>query len=174
MRGFEVVTRDAEWYCAHPVVVSADDRSIVLPAAFWESDTYMAEHGEGRKGRAVLRYKRTLPDGRLEVEAGYLTTQPVAGGDRMVLGMLLPGSYAVARSDGPFAELEAVARALVEKVEAEGLELDVTRGPDGEVWGCRYDLHIEPPVSGPTGMCGAVAVSIRLKDPVAGARAARD
>jgi hypothetical protein len=160
---FEVIYCDPIAYCAHPTSTTVAERNIRIPQAFREADKQFSEMVGAERGLGMVRYRRTSGTTGLDVEAGWTVPAVIPVQPPCVSEILPGGLYAIARFDAPYTGLEKKAQALLAWGAERDLDFDVDRRPDGDWWGCRYDLHFEEPTFGPHGPSGRVDVRILLR-----------
>jgi len=156
--------RDAITYCAAPLTVLPANRNAEIPPTFWVVDTYIAEHGIPETHVAVIRYRRSRPEGHLDLEVGWEVAADTRVDGPCSVGILAAGTYVVGRYEGPFLPLEDVAGEVIEWAKSRGLTIDSDQHDGGVRWACRYDLHVTHPEFGATGPSGVVDVCLLLDD----------
>jgi effector-binding domain-containing protein len=97
--------------------------------------------------------------GDMDVELGVVTDAPVEGDDRVRAGVLPAGRYATLIGAGNGL---AANRTLNRWIEEQGRPVDVTAGPGGDHFGCRYEAYLTDPRSEPRKTRWRIELATRL------------
>jgi effector-binding domain-containing protein len=89
---------------------------------------------------------------------------PVAGDDRVTVGVLPAGRYVTTRHVGHPSTLMAATAALLEWAAAQGLTWDVSASPSGERWGARLEIYLTDPRVEPDMNRWETELAFRLAD----------
>ena len=125
MNGFTIEYRPALTYCALPLTCEPSTLAREIPVAYRSLDLQLAECGIENRGMALVRYRKAVRRGPIEVEVGWLFSEPADVPPPHVSGGLPAGEYVVTIVDGPYANLAAVGRDAGR------------RGPEGSVEVCQ-------------------------------------
>lgn len=100
----------------------------------------------------------------LEVEFGMPTKQPLAGGDRLISGVLPAGRYASLTYWGHYDNLMEVTALLIGWAKQKGLEWDAETLADGDHFACRLETYINSPAEEPDPAKWETVLEFKLRD----------
>lgn len=116
-------------------------QALLFFSELWE---FMAARGIKEAGPGFMRY-RSIDDGELDMEFGYLTPRVLAAGGPVRSGILPSGMFMTAEWTGPYERLPEVNAMLPGWARHCGVDLDVTETGAGVVYGCRLEIyHVTP------------------------------
>ncbi len=134
--------RDAQPYAAIKSLATMQELGTVLPGFIPEVAGWLAQRGTAPSGAPFFKYNVIDMERQLEVEVGWPITSSLDGDERVLVGVLPAGRYAVALHHGhPDGLIDAVA-ALLNWAENQGLVWDSAPGPAGDRWGCRLEIYL--------------------------------
>lgn len=125
---------------------------------------WLAERGVLPAGAPFFRYNLIDMERELEVEAGVPLATQIDGEGEIAGGVLPAGRYVTWRHIGHPDELEGVTGELLAWAADQGLEWDMTSGPDGERWGCRLEIYESDPEVNPDMTTWETVLAFRLAD----------
>src|ERR1700691_5653457 len=137
----KVVDRGAQPYVSIKALVTMAELGSVLPPLHPELKRWLSQRGSAPAGAPFFKYNVIDMERHLEVEVGLPVADAIAGDDRVIAGVLLPGRYATMLYTGHPEGLLGATRALLEWAEPEGLKWDVTTSPEGDRWGSRLEIY---------------------------------
>jgi effector-binding domain-containing protein len=141
----KIVERGEQPYVAVKSVVSMKEIGAVAGQFFGEIFGWAAGHGLAPAGAPFFRYNVIDMERGLEIEFGIPTGTPAKGDDRVLAGVLPAGRYASLVYQGPYEQLKEVNGALLDWIKEQGLEMEVTRSPEGDRFGCRLEIYLTDP-----------------------------
>ncbi|GAA0927836.1 hypothetical protein GCM10009554_09010 [Kribbella koreensis] len=101
---------------------------------YGEVGSYLTLHGITPRGYPFARYQHR-PDGRFDVEAGYVVTAPIAGDTVTVPSSLPGGLHAVVWHIGPYQKIGATYAQLTTWIESQS----------GRADGAPWEFYHDPP-----------------------------
>jgi effector-binding domain-containing protein len=158
-----IENRQAQPYAAIKAFVTMEELGTVLPALHPEVKGWLAQRGVTPTGAPFFKYNVIDMERQLEVEVGWSIPTLLDGDERVLVGELPSGRYAVAIHHGhPDGLIDAV-RALLDWADAKGLSWDSTTVPEGEQWACRLEIYL---TDSPDMDTWETELAFRLADPV--------
>jgi effector-binding domain-containing protein len=118
-----------------PAIAATADR--LFPELFAWLDTHHLQPA----GPPFIRYLTFQPDGRLTLQVGVPTSQPVAGDARIEPDLVPGGVYAVALHTGAYDGLRAATGSLIDWAKANGVRWQAHDG----VWAARLERYLTDP-----------------------------
>lgn len=100
----------------------------------------------------------------LEIECGVPIDDMAEKADGLVAGLLPEGRYATLTHTGPYDQLIAANKALLDWIAAQGLPLDMIECDRGDRFGCRLEIHETHPATQTDSAKWVTEVAIRLRD----------
>jgi hypothetical protein len=164
MDGFRIEHRPALTYCALPLECKPAALGRSVPAAYRELDLCLAEHGIEERGMALIRYRRAVRDGPIEVEVGWLLHEPMAAEPGRISEELPEGDYAVVEYEGPYSGLAAIGRDATLWASVQEREIATRSSAGADEWESYYELYVTDPIAGSKGPAGVVEVCLLLRD----------
>ncbi|WP_062311418.1 GyrI-like domain-containing protein [Demequina rhizosphaerae] len=149
----------ARAYVAMPMEVTVEQMPRVVGEEFDRVAALLASRGIAPRG-GVIRYVSARPDATFSIEVGHLVDAADLEGSPIEPDILPAGEYSVARHDGPYAEIGAVTRALMDSWAQEGVAAASAHTTTGEDYACWYELYLDMPREGPDGPEGAVEICV--------------
>jgi effector-binding domain-containing protein len=138
----QIEERDAQPYAAIKALVTMQELGTVLPGLHPEVRGWLAHQGLAPSGAPFFKYNVIDMERQLEVEVGFPIAATPDGGERVLVGVLPAGRYAVALHHGhPDGLIDAVA-ALLKWAEARDLTWDMTHEGAHEVWAARLEIYL--------------------------------
>jgi effector-binding domain-containing protein len=134
--------RDARPYAAIKSLVTMQELGTGLPGLIPEVQGWLAQRGVATAGAPFFKYNVIDMERQLEVEVGWPTAASLDGDERVLVGELPAGRYAVTVHHGHPDGLIGAVAALLNWAEAQGLTWDATTVPEGERWGCRLEIYL--------------------------------
>jgi effector-binding domain-containing protein len=144
-----VAQRPAQPYVAIRAQVTMPTMDTVLVPLAPQVLAWLGERGIPAAGAPFWKYNVIDMDRLLEVEVGVPVTEPAAGDDRVLAGVLPAGRYATARFTGHPDGLVGAITSLREWARLEGLTWDMTDSPEGERWAARLEIYETDPAVEP-------------------------
>ncbi len=159
-----IVERRAQQYVAIKSVVTMDEIGQVIPPLNGEVFRWLAAKGIAPSGPPFWKYNLIDMDRCLEIEAGVGVQGAVRGDDRVAVGMLPSGRYAMLHHGGHPSTLMGATASLLEWAASKGLKWDVSEAPDGERWAARLELYLTDPQEEPDMNKWETELAFRLAD----------
>lgn len=100
----------------------------------------------------------------LQVEFGVPTTQPLAGDDRLLSGVLPAGRYVSLTYWGHYDNLIEVTALLIGWAKQKGLEWDAETLADGDHFACRLETYTNDPSEEPDPAKWETVLEFKLRD----------
>ena len=129
-----------------------------------ELSAWLVQQGIDDVGMFFLRLHVIDMNGPMDLEVGVTTSGPLAGDDRVRPAVLPAGRYATLTYRNHSLRAN---RALLDWAGAEALSLDRRDTPEGDLFGCRYELFRTDPRKEPRKTKWQVELNIRLTTPPA-------
>src|SRR5665213_4092043 len=134
--------REAPPYAAIKSLATMEELGTVLPGFHPELRSWLAESGVAPTGAPFFKYNVIDMERQLDVEVGFPSTASLDGDERVLVGVLPAGRYAVTLHHGHRDGLIGAVAALLSWAETQGIVWDVTTVPTGERWGCRLETYL--------------------------------
>lgn len=126
-----------------------------------ELDKWLEEREVDPGGHAYLRYFVIDMEGDMDVEFGYCMGLELEGDDPVRIGSLPAGEYAGLVYSGSGLRGN---RALIEEIRSRGLTVDRWDCPEGDAFGCRYEMYLTDPKIEPRKTKWEIEVAMKLKN----------
>lgn len=110
-------------------------------------------------GPAFLRLHVIDMDGPMDLEVGVITSDRIAGDDRVRPGVLPAGDYATLTYRDHSLRAN---KALLGWIASQNVALDRSEVPDGDLFGCRYEAYLTDPRTEPRKTKWEVQLNIRV------------
>ena len=118
---------------------------LAVRDALWnEVFGWLEARGLGASGKAFLRLNVIDMRGEMDIEAGIVTDEAVAGDDRVRQGTLPGGHYATLTYRDHSIQAN---KHLIDWVAGKSREFDRSKDPRGDRFACRYELNLSDPRS---------------------------
>ena len=161
LEGPAIVTKPETAYVGIRVVTPFRGMLATRDELMNELITWLDDHSAIDPGTLFLRLHVIDMEGPMDLEVGAITTDPLAGDDRVRAGVLPGGRYAsltyvnhARRANG----------ALLDWAQGNGVTLDRWEGPTGDQFACRYEAYLTDPRSEPRKTKWQVGLNIRVAD----------
>lgn len=106
----------------------------------------LAERGIEPVGAPFLKYVVFGPGDALEMEAGVPVAAVSEGAGAVAFAVLRGGRFATVTHRGPYDQLSAATRRLLEWGEEQGVRWDKDEGDGVESWGARLEIYTTNPL----------------------------
>jgi len=150
-------------YCAFPMTAPIAELSERIPVGYRRLDSFLAGRGIEDRGPSIIRYRRGWEAGTMDIEVGWTMDVPPMLPAPFIRDVLPGGTYAVAWHNGPYALLGDVTQDVLAWADKHKVECDVSHEPEGERWGCWYELYLTEPTFGPQGPQGTVEICLLVR-----------
>jgi effector-binding domain-containing protein len=137
--------------------------SKVIPGTIDEVFGWLGQHGHRPAGPPLMRYHVINMEDKMDVTIGVLVASAVKGDGRVTTEVLPAGRYASLIYTDVKRGYEGN-KALIDWGAAQGLTWDQYTDPNGDGFGCRYELFLTGPVDDPDPAKWDTEVAIRLAD----------
>jgi effector-binding domain-containing protein len=139
--------REAQQFAAIATALTMDEFDVV-DGLHAEVYGWLADHGATPSGPSFVRILTSDMEAKLDIEVGVLTDDEVTGDERVVVGSVPSGSYVTlfykAENDRDHFQANVEIQAWAAN---QGLEWQMGRGRDVDVWGGRFEFFHEDPLS---------------------------
>jgi effector-binding domain-containing protein len=135
-------------YAGIGATVTMESIGSTIDQMFPELFGWLAGNGIPPAGPPFVRFLVIDMDADLRIELGVPVDEPVEASERVRPGVLPSGRYAVLRHIGPYDGddgLITANAALQDWAGKEGVEFDVSDGPEGSIWGGRIEQYVTDP-----------------------------
>jgi effector-binding domain-containing protein len=134
-------TRDPQPCVALRATIDMQAIAATADQLFPELFAWLDAHQVHLAGPPFIRYMTFEPDGRLTLQVGAPTAQPVPGDARVEADVLPGGVYAVSLHTGPYDGLRAATGSLIDWANASGIRWQANDG----VWAARLERYLTDP-----------------------------